>query len=332
MAHYIEDRDIQEGRKMGWHKLTQINDDLSLKNNHLIGYELEEKPIIINNQDTGWRFLVSDDDDLPVGNPFKGAAGTASKDKTYDYMNNKEFLDSLEIIENSGLVLESIGTVKNRALIFATFAFPKNDGTYKIGDREFKAFFNIHDSRDQTFELRFLDSNICVVCYNTYNISFFSQGKQIDFTQRHSKNFKDRASQIMARIEQSLNNHEEFKKNFEYLLNISCDTRRAEKIFAGFLGNRETKEISTVGRNRVDILSALFNSGDGNNGDNLADVFSAVTDFYSHFAAGEGKNRKNFISSEFGMGSRMKQVFFSNLLVPEKLQEIERFGELVITF
>ena len=30
MAHYIEDRDIQEGRKMGRHKLTQINDDLSL--------------------------------------------------------------------------------------------------------------------------------------------------------------------------------------------------------------------------------------------------------------------------------------------------------------
>jgi hypothetical protein len=56
----------------------------------------------------------------------------------------------------------------------------------------------------------------------------------------------------------------------------------------------------------VDELQSLFRSGRGNRGQTLADVFSAVTDYYTHQGAKSDNPWRQIESSEYGFGSTMK--------------------------
>jgi len=76
--------------------------------------------------------------------------------------------------------------------------------------------------------------------------------------------------------------------------------------------------------NTIDRLVALFKTGAGNNGDDMADVFQGLTDYYTHEAASgkgdETANWKNFVSSEFGAGKTAKMESW-NILTDAKLRK-----------
>ena len=90
--------------------------------------------------------------------------------------------------------------------------------------------------------------------------------------------------------------------------------RKQSNYLLGFLlVNNPREGVSTRCLNTVDSLDSLFKRGAGNRGESYADVFSAVTDYYTHNSTrGGGKSKSNqYVSSEFGLGRMNKQSFWT---------------------
>ena len=97
----------------------------------------------------------------------------------------------------------------------------------------------------------------------------------------------------------------------ESLANQTVTADNVREIFTGFVAPVDAEKLSTRAENTVDRLVSLFNGGAGNNGRNMADAFSAVTDYYTHESSGGENKEKQFLSSEYGAGAQRKAEFFS---------------------
>ena len=54
----------------------------------------------------------------------------------------------------------------------------------------------------------------------------------------------------------------------------------------------------------------LFKTGKGNKGENFADLFQGITDYYTHESAGGEDVQKQINSSEFGNAAAMKSFAY----------------------
>ena len=106
-------------------------------------------------------------------------------------------------------------------------------------------------------------------------------------------------------IAQAVSSHADFGNDFLQLFSREVSQDHAKMIMYAFLS---TAKLSTRVYNAVnESIFPLFVSGKGNKGENLADVFSAFTDYYTHESAGGDDKMKQFVSSEFGNGATKKQ-------------------------
>jgi hypothetical protein len=89
--------------------------------------------------------------------------------------------------------------------------------------------------------------------------------------------------------------------------------------------------LSTRAENTASRLLELHKNGLGNRGENLADSFQAVTEFYTHESSGGDNRLKQVVSSEFGSGAVMKGDFWNMVRNPEKREAtIERGEKLLV--
>jgi hypothetical protein len=157
---------------------------------------------------------------------------------------------------------------------------------------------------------------------------------QVAFLRKHSKNLKASLPEIGNMVDKAIGVQAEFILELEKLANIPCAQSKAEKIYTGFVSPPEAEKLSSRGRGIVDSLLSLFVRGKGNSGENMADLFSGATDYYSHESAGENR-WKQFVSSEFGAGSNRKQEFW-RACQPDKdgeysgLTKLENRGEKIL--
>ena len=126
----------------------------------------------------------------------------------------------------------------------------------------------------------------------------------------------------------------EFQAAMDSFEAVSCDEENARKIVSGIV-TPDTFEreltVATRTRNNIDRMVTLFGHGAGNKGETLADVFNAATDYYSHDSSGGDNNRmKQYVSSEFGSGQRMKETFFNVLSDEDELSTVRTRGEKVM--
>lgn len=74
------------------------------------------------------------------------------------------------------------------------------------------------------------------------------------------------------------------------------------------------------------MVTLFQDARQGNHGRDAADLFSAVTDYYTHeSSSGEDKQRQ-FVSSEYGAGLQRKQDFFAVLQDGERLKKVYARG------
>ena len=136
-------------------------------------------------------------------------------------------------------------------------------------------------------------------------------------------------------IDSFLGTQEDFKTKFAGLVKKKLDEKKAQSLFTGFLMRNNPKQgLSTRCLNTVDSLNTLFKKGKGNRGENYADAFSAVTDYYTHNSTrGNGKNRLNqYVSSEFGLGRMNKSAFWTVVNNEDlRAKTIERGTKLLAT-
>jgi hypothetical protein len=117
-------------------------------------------------------------------------------------------------------------------------------------------------------------------------------------------------SEMGVAIETMLRYQANFAKSFRVLDETECNETTARNFFAGFVGT-PNEPLSARAEGNIDDLIRLFkDEAKGNKGETFADLFSAITDFYTHEAAsGKGDQAalwKNYLSSEFGSGKKMK--------------------------
>jgi hypothetical protein len=321
--HRIEENDKQQGRTMAWHGLTEIVGDLSLDNNWLKTWDITARALFTEGlNETPFKILgATDNPSITIGKPFADS---------YRPVTNAEFLqlmkDSTDGIQ--GVQLESIGSVRNRGRVFASFSTEKL-GEYRAGGRDFKQFINFGNGHDQSSVLWANTSNIATVCDNTFSMNLHSVEEAIgDATrQRHTKHVMARLPEMGALIRNAVILQQDFALAFENLATMKISTKHAEQVFAGFVVINGEKQLSTRAKNIIAKLTDLFRRGKGNKGQNLADLFSAVTDYYTHSNAGNGRRAwKQFESSEFGSGATAKQEFWKIVNDQEKLLKLREKG------
>jgi hypothetical protein len=310
MAHGITKRDRQEGRHMGWHKLTQINQKLDLRNNWLTQWDIQEVQLqTADGLEVPFKILTGTDDNEYIGKPFAG---------TYTPVTNKQFLDMIAdaISGVKGAVVETVGSVCNRGRVFVSISI-KGMEKFQIGDRTFNDFLNFGNGHDQTCAVWANSSNICTVCNNTFTMNL-NGGQDVKIKVKHSKDVALRLENIAEVIDAYAGTQAKFKAEFERLLNEPMKTDKAQSLFAGWMirsTSQEGRDLGPKTLTKVNRLTELFESGAGNTGSNRADAFSAVTDFYTHEStrkSGQNTERQLF-SSDYGLG-RMAKTDFWNVI------------------
>jgi hypothetical protein len=309
MSHGITKRDRQEARHMGWHNLTQINEDLDLKNNWLTKWDIQEVGLkTVGDVEVPFKILTGTDDQEVIGKPFAG---------TYTPVSNKAFLDMIgEAISGvKGAVVESVGSVNNRGRVFVSISIKGMD-KFKVGKREFLDYLNFGNGHDQTSAVWANASNICTVCDNTFSMNLDADQK-VKIKVKHSKDVVARLENISEVIDAYAGTQAKFKAEFERLMNEPLKTDKARDLFAGWMvrssGGNQERDLGPKTLSKVERLTDLFQIGKGNTGNNRADAFSAVTDYFTHEStrnAGRNVSRQVF-SSDYGLGRTAKTDFWN---------------------
>jgi len=328
MSANIEERDMQTGTVQAWHGMTNVVEGIT-KENAGINYPMETRPLYIEKQDgtkieTDHKQIVSLDDELPIGNPVSSGYCLIDNERIWDMVQDALVGMSHKIV--------SVGTVNNRSKGFISIEL---DQAFTAASRLTEPLLNLLWGHGGNISLIARAGFTVTVCGNTFNMNLGRRGKDFNLSLKHTKNALDRIQNMNEAIQNYAGVVAEFKAAMDSFEAVSCDKEDAQKIISGIITpDSFDKEltVATRTRNNINRMVDLFNHGAGNKGKNLADVFNAATDYYSHESSGGDNNRmKQFVSSEFGTGQRMKEKFFSVLSSEDDLGTARKRGDKVMS-
>jgi hypothetical protein len=225
----------------------------------------------------------------------------------------------------------SVGTVADRSKGFISV---KLDEAFTAASRLTEPLLNLIWGHGGNISLIARSGFTVTVCENTFNVNLGRKGKDFNLSLKHTKNALDRIQNMNEAIQNYAGVVAEFKAAMDSFEAVSCDEENARKIIGGVIvpdSFEKELTVATRTRNNIDRMVTLFGKGAGNTGSNLADVFNAATDYYSHESSGGDNDRtKQFVSSEFGAGQRMKETFFNVLSDEDSLASVKTRGEKVM--
>jgi hypothetical protein len=351
MAHKIEQHDKQQGLKQAWHGLTEICPEITLENNWLNQWEITPRELffeatldkqkvgavtksVIKQDKAGFSVLsVSDVPGLLIGSAYNP--------ETFKPIDNKAFLELVRAsIAGTGHKIVTVGSVRNRGRVFLSVEL-KGMEKFSAAGREFSAFLNFGNGHDKSSVLWVNTSNICTVCDNTFGFNLhkvenkaMDNADDISIRQRHTKNAELKLPGIAALVDKAIGAQGEFAIALNSLAAQPIAEKNALNLFAGFLGRKVTdidKGLSTRAENTANRLLELHKAGLGNRGENLADSFQAVTEYYTRESSGGENRAKQIVSSEFGSGAVAKAEFW-NIVRDDGKREatIERGEKLLV--
>lgn len=343
MSHEITNIDRQQGRAIAWHNLTEVIANLSLADNWLTKWEAVKTPLYRIAADGSAKktdaciFTASDNPEVTIGKAFDC--------DTYSPIYNADFLRIVgeAMLSIAGSQVESVGSVCGRTRTFITLRLKELE-EFEAAGRKFTPFLNFLNSFDGSAPFTVISSNVCTVCNNTFSSNLRATGKQrsgieaakkasrdghVSVRLKHTKNVALRLENVSEIIDGFLGAQMQFRAIMNALHDKPIAKPIARNFFAGLLANGEKRdEISTRQENQVDRLVSLFTNGRGNKGETRADAFSAVTEYATHESAGQSDNaQKQFVSSEFGSGARLKSRAFNALQDESEIASLVTVGE-----
>lgn len=333
-----------------WNRHGNIVPEIKLRDASCIlsRFEYVSSPLLLpNGKASKYAALTCSDNGLEVGKPFNPA--------TYGLLNNDGFLSVIESIlaglDKLGLkyLVATSGTVQERERQFITIKIIGEDDKTKlvIGGREFKQFLNCLNSipSNSGCTITFANQSFCVCCRNTFAHALHGEnGGKFHVAIKHTKGMKASLGDVPKLVEAYFTGNVELFKQLKAFSVFPVSIADAEKFFTAFL-NRDAKgsltdktEVTTRSSNMSAMLQNLFAGVTGsktNMGRDALDLFSAVTEYYTHFSAGESDDKtKQFESSEFGNGLANKNEFFQWLIKatqePAHWQAIARVGDTLL--
>lgn len=330
MSHEITELDCQVGLTPAWHNLTIVVDQINRENSGIC-YEMEERPLVYQNGideagspiyvPSGSKQIVSLDNGLPIG---------PAVNESYTMISNNEVFDLIEkSLDGTKHTIDSTGSVKARSIVFVSV---KLDEGFKAAGRLTESRLNFLWGHSGKMALITKTGLTQVVCANTVMMAL-CEHSDFKLSVKHTKNAKAEIVNLEKAIAAHIKVCDGFQELMDKFANISITPNQAEKMFAGFLAKSDGKELlplSTRTRNTIDRLYQLFKGGAGNNGDDMADVVSAITDFYTHESSGGGNRWKQFESSEFGAGNTAKINFIEAVKTEEDRKALIKRGDSVL--
>lgn len=300
MSHKIGEYDKQEGIKQAWHGLTHVRQNIGVDDNWLTKWEVSKQPMFNpDGSPSEWTRVTCSDNNIYIGKPVH--------QDTYSLITNRQFLDIVNdaLLSVKGAKIDSVGSVCDRGRVFVSVSIPDLP-EFRAAGREFRAYLNFINSHDQSSPFAVNASNVCVVCDNTFRYNLQdTNNKVFRVVVKHTKNANDRLQDIDQMIDAYVGTQVRFKHLMDSLHSRPVSPSMARNFFTG-LHSPVIAEPSTQLLNKVDELQSLFRSGRGNRGETLADVFSAVTDYYTHQSSRSSNPWKQIESSEYGYGATMK--------------------------
>lgn len=346
MPHEISEIDRQQGTEMAWHGLTEVKPVITLRECFLSLWDVSKRALFriltdgTQEKTEACEVVCTDDEKIVIGNPVHI--------ETYTLLPNSQFLsivqNTLDLIR--GATVASVGSVCRRARIFVSLALPADLSTFgetlslNAAGRQFKFYLSFFSSHDKSAPFGVQLSSVCVVCNNTFGMVLHDTNeKALKIRIPHTKNMNAALADVPAIVDSFFTSAQRFADKMNQLAQIPIAAGDAKAFFAGFLVGADTgdarsaaeqKEVSGRRQNQIDRLTSLFVSGKGNNGANLADVFSAATDYYSHESSGGENPMKQVASSEFGNGAMMKALAWRILLDDKKTAQTIANGQKVL--
>jgi hypothetical protein len=136
----------------------------------------------------------------------------------------------------------------------------------------------------------------------------------------------------------------QFAKLLTALAEIPLDETTAKQFLVGFLYAHDQHmiddetpqteidkiEVSTRRMNQVGRMIELFKIGKGNKGENFADLFQGMTDYYTHESAGGDNVQKQIDSSEFGNAAAMKSFAYVLLGNDKRTASTIKIGKKIL--
>ncbi len=252
--------------------------------------------------ETGERYAVSGDNNLPVG----GAVG-----ERYATPQNEELFELFaSALEGSEYEICSAGTVERRVQFFVD---AKCKGTIKAGERTIQPYVGLHRSFGGKGSILVNGHSTVIQCANTTSLFVReSEGDSEAIRSKNTLNIKGRLPAIKRQIEIAHGVAGQFAKAMQEAENEPLTQPNAMRAFLGFEATGDT--VSTRMANRVNRLGELFRKGAGNRGETQADFLNAVTDYYTHENSGSVESsasrdeflEKQWFSSEFGGSAKVK--------------------------
>ena len=266
---------------------------------------------------------MSLDDEMPIGKPVSGGYCLIENSRIFDLLTDALAGTSHQIV--------SVGTVCDRSRGFISV---KLDDDFLAASRNTEPLMTFLWGHGGVLSLIVRSGVVITVCFNTFNLNLGRKGKDFDMKLKHTKNALSRIDNMGKAIENHAGVMAEFRLAMDSFEAQPCDEENARKIVSGIIvpdSFERDLTVATRTRNNINRIVELYATGAGNSGKNLADVFNGVTDYYSHESSGGDTNRtKQFVSSEFGSGQNMKEVFFNALSDEDSLATVKTRGEKVM--
>lgn len=333
--HNIKQFDTHEGRTMGWHGLTDVNPELSLQNTKLNSWDYRPERLLLPDGSKTPFFLLTVSDvgeyvDQETGEKHDRLyIGSSYSADSFKPVTNAKLI---EILTNAtkgidGIVLASCGTIRNRGRQF--FSFELLGEKFSAAGREFTPFLNIGNGNDKSSPLWLNTSNTCTVCDNTFTMNMLNDGLIMEV--KKTKFSEVKIGDFSRAIKGVLREQKQFAENITRLADMVCTENTARQFLAGFIGKPNTA-LSTRSKNIIEEMINLYKTGKGNKGENMADLFSGVTDYYTHNSSGGDNNWRQFESSEFGAGKEAKQKVYDALTKQDKREALIAFGDSVLAY
>ena len=340
MSHMISSVDAQEGTSQAWHGLTRVRDEIPLADCWLAKWDVFKRPLHrltvsgenpVFEQTEFSEITCTDNPQVIIGKPIG---------ESYGIISNRDFLSVVEtaLRDVPGSKVESVGSVCERGKIFVSVSL-KGLQSFNAAGREFKPYLNFVSSHDGSAPFLVNTSNICTVCFNTFTANLLAKTEERS-TVKHTKNALTHLANVPQVVEGWFASNETFKRDLEQMaLRKVSGAAEFDTFFAGLLSvstEREAEKfnpsapLSTRKFNQIDRLTTLAFKGRGNAGENRADAFSAVTDYFSHESA--PNVRKQIESSDFGLGSAMKLRAYHALRDDAAFSAFSRAGQKALSF
>ena len=318
-------------------------------NNLLGAFDYVETPLIVSAGKrqiaTPFNILTCSDDGKVVGKPFNP--------KTYSLLGTQKFLDVVGQItaqlDKIGVKWEIVttGTLYNRERMFLTVRIKEDSLTTLQLDskRRFVQFLNCLNSipSNSGCTVTFANNSFCVCCRNTFAHCLHGKdGTEFHVALKHTRGLSANLEDVPVLVESFFTSNEALFANLRRFHAVGIDAETAANYFAAFIGQdakglTDKESLSTRSLNSVEELRGLFANGTGNEGKTVVDMFQAVTEYYTHFSAGESDNAwKQFQSSEAGSGAQAKADFYAWLVASlqdksKSFDAVAKVGNVILT-